>query len=154
MRAHLFKNNASSARCKKRHHVASAHNHVERLTDPARWKVELGKIADEPSRPGMILPRRCDQFRIAIDADNVMSKVKQDRTHAAGTAASIQDARATPNHCIDAPRLAAEIEPLCGKITKFLDVSLRVLRILFDNSRPLAAFSHEENRRRPPRSAP
>jgi hypothetical protein len=57
----------------------------------------------------MVLLRRCDQFRVTIDTDNVMSTVKQDGTHAPRATASIQDAGAAPSHRVNKARLAPEI---------------------------------------------
>ena len=73
----------------ERHYVPRAHDRVESLLDSLRWKVELGKITDQPRRTRMIFFSGGDEVRITVDADDCVTGVGQERTHPTGSTAGI-----------------------------------------------------------------
>ena len=130
------------ARRQKRHHVAGRHDDVEGFTDAPGRQVELGEIADKPTRSGMVLFCRRDERGVDIDPDHPVTGRGQISAHAAGTAPGIEDVRPAWRHRVDEAGLAAQVVtgPRHGPET--LDVPRRMPRVGRHLLHPQARFDH------------
>jgi hypothetical protein len=57
-----------------------------------RGQVEIGEVADEPARPGLVLLGCLDEQRVDVDTDHVVTGRDQIPAQPAGVAAGIEDA--------------------------------------------------------------
>jgi amidase len=130
----------------KCHHVAGAHDHVERGTNHG-LEVELSEVADKPPGTRMIQLGGGDQLRVGVDSDDIVPQARKDRSHAPWTAPGVEDAATARHHCVDESRLPGKIVTGCRHRPESLDVSSRMRRIGLGDLGPVTLLDHLVSRR-------
>ena len=83
---------------------------------PCARQVEVGQVADEPARPGVVLLCGGDQHRVDVHADDLVTDVVQVSADPARPAAGVEHPRAAREHRVDQPGLPDEVHPLVGEV--------------------------------------
>jgi hypothetical protein len=99
----------TGTRGKKCHNVARRQNYVKRFGDAARTQVELGEVAEEPARTGMVPLGRLDEHWVNVDTDHVVTDRSQISTQPSGATPGVEDAGSARRHRIDEACLADDI---------------------------------------------
>ena len=128
------------ARCEERHDVAGADDGVEPVADPPGREVELGQIADQPTRAGMVVFGRGDEERIDVDPDHVVADLGQRRAHPSGAAPGVEDAGASRHHGVDEAGFAGQVVTGGDHGAEPFHVPTRVSGVLAGDLDPAAWF--------------
>lgn len=121
------------ARSNERHHVSRHNGTGKWICDALLLQVKLGEVGDQPLWARMIVASRTNQLRIGVDADDLMAPLVQPRSHPAGPAAGIEDARPGRKHRIHESGFTTEIDASGGHCAEPLDVPLRVVLVSVGN---------------------
>ena len=110
----------------ERQDVAGEHRPVEGLGLTPRRQVEVGEVAHQPARAGVIGLGRGHQHRVDVDPDHLVAQGVQLRTDAAGPAPGVEQPGAGRYQRVHQAGLAHQVGPVGGHGAEPLDVPLGV----------------------------